>query len=128
MKFKTTIFSIIALLFSSCSQRQSLEEKAAADAREYNRRYCPTPVINFMRTDSINFNPKNHTFTYYYSFCGMLDNKDVVSLNKDKITNMLCSSIKNSTSMKAYVESGYKFRIVCHSEKSPQTILFELTP
>ncbi len=126
MKYKIVVFFILAIAFSSCTDRQTLEEKAAADAREYNRRYCPTPVINFMRTDSITFNPQSHTFTYSYSFCDMLDDANIVAINKSKITNILTSSIKNSTSMKNYIESGYRFHIVCHSDKSPQTTLFEL--
>ena len=126
MKLKMTLFFLFAAVFSACTSRQTLEEKAAADAREFNRRYCPTPVINYMRTDSITFNPANHTFTYSYSFCDLLDNEELVALNKDKINNVLTSGIKNSTSMKTYVESGFRFHIVCHSEKSPRTTLFEL--
>ena len=126
MKYKIFAFFIFALAFSSCTERQTLEEKATADAREFNRRYCPTPVVNFMRTDSISFNPKNHTFTYSYSFCDMLDNEKIVAINKNKITNVLTSSVKNSTSMKTYIESCYRFHIVCHSDKSPRTTLFEL--
>ena len=126
MKFYLTVFFILSIIFSACTSRQSLEEKAAADARNFNRRYCPTPVINHIRTDSISFNPDRHVFTYSYTFCDMLDDSNVVALNKEKISNVLRSNIKNSTSMKSYIESGYRFHIVCHSEKSPNTILFLL--
>ena len=126
MKFYLTIFFILSTIFSSCISRQSLEEKADADARNFNRRYCPTPVINHIRTDSISFNPDTHVFTYSYTFCEILDDINIVELNKEKIANALHSNIKNSTSMKTYIESGYRFHIVCHSEKSPNTILFQL--
>ena len=123
-KFLLTL--AFAFAFSSCSERQTLEEKAQHDVHEYNRRYCPTPVINYMRTDSITFDAARHIFTYHCSFCGMLDNKDLVMLNKEKITNMLQNNVKRSTSIKNYIESGYHFRYVCRSDSLPQTILFEI--
>ncbi len=127
MKLKTLFFALFIILFSACGERQSLEEKALEDVREYNRRYCPTPAVNYIRTDSIAFNPHRHQFTYYCSFCGVLDNEQIIELNKEKITRALQSTVKNSTSMKAYVESGYNFHYVCRSDESPQTILFELS-
>ena len=125
---RTLIFIFIAttLVFTGCKERQTLDEKAMNDVREYNRRYCPTPAVNYIRTDSITFDAKKHTFTYHCSFCDLLDNSEVVAFNKDKITRVLQTSIKSSTSMKTYIESGYRFRYVCRSSKSPQTVLFEL--
>ena len=125
---RTLIFIFIAttLVFTGCKERQTLDEKAMNDVREYNRRYCPTPAVNYIRTDSITFDAKKHTFTYHCSFCDLLDNSEVVAFNKDKITRVLQTSIKSSTSMKTYIESGYRFRYVCRSRKSPQTVLFEL--
>ena len=125
---RTLIFFFIAtaLAFTGCKERQSLDEKAMNDVKEYNRRYCPTPAVNYIRTDSITFDAKKRCFTYHCSFCDLLDNPDVVAFNKDKITRILHSSIKNSTSMRTYIESGYRFRYVCHSDQSPQTVLFEL--
>lgn len=125
---RTLIFIFIAttLVFTGCKERQTLDEKAMNDVREYNRRYCPTPAVNYIRTDSITFDAKKHTFTYHCSFCDLLDNSEIVAFNKDKITRVLQTSIKSSTSMKTYIESGYRFRYVCRSRKSPQTVLFEL--
>ena len=125
---RTLIFFFIAtvLAFTGCKERQSLDEKAMYDVKEYNRRYCPTPAVNYIRTDSITFDVKSHSFTYHCSFCDLLDNPEVVAFNKDKITRVLQSSIKNSTSMKTYIESGYRFRYICRSEKDPKTILYEL--
>jgi hypothetical protein len=118
--------SLVIFATNSCTEKQSLEEKAVNDVKEYNRRYCPTPAVNYIRTDSITFDAKKHCFTYHCSFCDLLDNPDVVAFNKDKITKVLHSSVKNSTSMRTYIESGYRFRYVCHSDQSPQTVLFEL--
>lgn len=127
MKHLSAILLALAALFSACTQRQTLDEKALHDAREYNRRYCPTPVINYMRTDSISFDASRHTFTYHCSFCDLLDSKEIVELNKDKITNNLQNNIKHSTSVKTYVEAGYHFHYVCRSESSPGTVLFSIS-
>ena len=114
-------------LLLSCAPRQTLDEKAQHDVDEYNRRYCPTPAINYIRTDSIAFDAPRHAFIYYCSFCELLDDAEIVQLNKDKITSVLQNNVKHSTSMKPYVESGYRFHYVCRSDSSPQTILFDLS-
>ncbi|MBR4650289.1 MAG: hypothetical protein IKO82_00870 [Prevotella sp.] len=113
-------------LFFSCQPRQTLDEKAEQDVREYNRRYCPTPAINYIRTDSITFDASRHTFTYHCSLCDLLDDKGIVALNKERITNTLRNGVKHSTSMRTYVESGYRFHYICHSDSDPTTILFDL--
>ena len=74
--------SLVIFATNSCTEKQSLEEKAVNDVKEYNRRYCPTPAVNYIRTDSITFDAKKHCFTYHCSFCDLLDNPDVVAFNK----------------------------------------------
>lgn len=118
------IFSSLFLLVTSCRQ-ESMDDKLAHDVAEYNRRYCPTPPINYIRTDSITFSRTTHTLTYHCSFCDMLDNEEIVQLNKEKITNILQSTIKESTSMRPFIESGYRFHYVCRSSANSDIILFE---
>lgn len=108
-------------LFSSC--QKSLEEKAMQDAKEYTRKYCPTPTINNTRTDSVTFNIKTQVYTYYCTFSGPLDNKNIIQQNKQKITEILAASVRESTSMKPYVQAGFHFQYICRSAQNPQIIL-----
>ena len=112
------------LFLSSC--QESLEEKAARQAKEYTERYCPTPVINYSRTDSVVFDKKRNVYIYYLSFCDMLDDSEIIEENRDKITDMLTQSVRESTGLKNFIEAGFRFEYVCHSEKEPKKVLFKV--
>ncbi len=120
--FVFIIITTIAIL-SAC--QESLEDKAALDAAEYTRKYCPTPVINYTRTDSVCFNKTTHLYTYYCTFSGIMDDQTIITANKTKITQMLAASIKESTNMKPYVQAGFHFQYICRSEKDPDVILLQ---
>jgi hypothetical protein len=118
------IFLFLILFFSSC--QESLEERAVRQAKEYTERYCPTPEINYSRTDSIVFDQNRHVYIYYLSFCGMLDDQKVVDENRNRITDMLTQSVRESTGLRNFIEAGFKFEYVCHSEKEPRKVLFRI--
>ena len=40
----------------------TLEDRAEKEARDFTERYCPTPVQNMQRTDSIVFDRDTRTF------------------------------------------------------------------
>ncbi len=112
------------IFLSSC--QESLEDKAARQAKEYTERYCPTPVINYSRTDSVVFDKKRNVYIYYLSFCDMLDDSEIIEENGDKITDMLTQSVRESTGLKNFIEAGFRFEYVCHSEKEPKKVLFKV--
>ena len=109
---------------SSC--QESLADKAARQAKEYTERYCPTPVVNYSRTDSIVFDKKRNVYIYYLSFCDLLDDPKIIEENRDRITDMLTQSVRESTGLKNFVEAGFKFEYVCHSAKEPKKVLFKV--
>ncbi len=54
MMKKVNLYRIfLASLVVSCTE--SLEDKAAREAKEYTEKYCPTPYVNDSRTDSAAF-------------------------------------------------------------------------
>ena len=112
------------IFLSSC--QESLEDKAARQAKEYTERYCPTPVINYSRTDNVVFDKKRNVYIYYLSFCDMLDDSEIIEENRDKITDMLTQSVRESTGLKNFIEAGFRFEYVCHSEKEPKKVLFKV--
>jgi hypothetical protein len=118
-------FFLIPLFLSSC--QETLEERAARQAKEYTERYCPTPVINYSRTDSVVFDRKRNVYIYYLSFCDLLDDQKIIEENRDKITDMLTQSVRESTGLKNFIEAGFKFEYVCHSEKEPKKVLFKIS-
>lgn len=113
--------SLIFCLLTSC--HEDLREKAYNQAKDYTRKYCPTPVHNYCRTDSIVFDKKRCVYTYYVSFFDELDNIEIIEENKKKIEDMLQQSIKESTSLKGFLDAGFKFEYICHSGSDPDRIL-----
>lgn len=123
-KYIAIIFTTALASLTAC--QESMEDKAERDAKEYNRKYCPTPVINYTRTDSVSFDKKTHVYTYYCSFCNEMDNKEIIDANKQAIKDTMTKSVKESTTMKPYLEAGFHFRYICRSDKSPKTILLRI--
>lgn len=128
---KTRITSIFVFLLSVvitanlCSCQESLEDKAVRDAKDYTRRYCPTPVINCTRTDSVVFDKQKHIYTYYVTFSDNMDNQELIDEHKAEIIQMLQSAVRESTSMKSYLEAGFKFQYVCRSASDKKKILLQ---
>lgn len=123
---KKTIFcAIAALMLMGC--QKSLEERAEQEARDYTRKFCPTPVYNHTRTDSLVFDRQSLTFIYYCTLTDFMDDAKLIEENRQMLTDGLRQSIQESTGLKVYKDADYSFRYVLRSEKSPDTILYEST-
>lgn len=122
-----SLIAIGALLlsFSSCRQ-ESLEDKAEREAKDYTRKYCPTPKQNYSRTDSIVFDKRRKVYIYYVSFYDEMDNQEVIDMNRDRIASMLQQTIRESVSVKNLVEAGFRFEYVCHSGSDPKKVLLKV--
>ncbi len=116
-------FSII--LLASC--HESLEERARREAEEYTRRNCPTPVINYCRTDSVKFDTEERNYIYYCSFVDMFDNQQFVEASHDDILSGLKREISTNVSLKPYIDAGFSFTYIVRSGQNPSIILFKET-
>lgn len=110
------------LTFTSC-RHNSLEDRAEQECREYTEKYCPTPVADFQRTDSITFTRGTHTFNYYYTLVGKADSAALVRKIRPQVIALLRKRFNENTRYKAYKEAGYKFRFVFRSDKTGATLL-----
>ncbi len=117
--------SLLTLLFVSC--HESLEERAEREAREYTERNCPTPVVNFSRTDSVRFDRETRNYIYYCSFVDRFDNENVVNESKDQIHEGLYNAISCDVGLKQYVEAGFSFTYIVRSDKQPSKVLYRDT-
>lgn len=120
---KLLAFAIALSTLSGC--HESLEDRAARETKEYTEKNCPTPTVNFTRMDSITFDKSSRTVNYYYTLCDKADDIDIINKQKDELRKTLLNSIKASTQLKVYKQAGFNIKYVYHSEKSPNTILFE---
>ena len=116
MMKKRLILALATLALTSC-HRTNLEDLAAKTAEEYTERYCPTPFEDNQRTDSVGFDRATHTFSYYYTLSGKIDNPEIIAKNRKQIVASIRGSLKDNTSMKEYKQAGYNFRYVFRSQK-----------
>ena len=121
---KTFILIISALVLSAC-HHETIEERAQRETKEYTQKFCPTPFINYTRTDSMTFENATRTIIYYCSFSDKMDNADIIEKNSIKIVDGLKKGISDNTGIKNYIDAGLNFRYVVHSHKNPQEVLFK---
>lgn len=121
------LFFTILLIPALSSCHENLEDRSAREAKEYTEKYCPTPVVNGSRTDSVTFQKETKTYTYYCSFVGKLDNAQIVARNRGKIHRLMVKEIKDNTSIRKLKNAKYNFAYVVHSDKDPQKILYQQT-
>ncbi len=121
---KKLIYAVtFAALLASCTE--SLEDKAAREAKEYTEKYCPTPYVNDSRTDSATFDKNAKVYTYYVTLRDKADNKKAIDANKDKLHKLQKEALDNNPGLKAYKEKHFTFRFVYHSAKNPNEVLLD---
>ena len=116
------IAAIVIVSMSSC-HHDSLEDRAEKLTKDYTERYCPTPVQNMQRTDSITFDRSTHTFNYYYTLSGKADDAKVIAKNKGKLNKELLRQLKDNTSYKVFKEAGFNFHYVFRSQANGKVLL-----
>ena len=104
---------------------ENLEERAAREAKEFTEKYCPTPVQENERTDSLVYQPATKTYIYYRTLCGIADNQEVINEHKAQLIKALKDATVNNTAQKPYKEANFRFRYVYHSESEPNKVLLE---
>lgn len=122
--FSPIVFVAMTVAFTSC-KHTTLADRAAKDAQDFTERYCPTPVQDMQRLDSVTFDRATLTLCYHYRLSGNADNMDAIKLARGKIKKALLEDLKNDTQVKAYKDAGYNFRYIFYSEKSNSVLMDE---
>ena len=122
------IFLMISAIILMTACQESLEERAAREAREVTESKCPMPVGNNLYLDSIVFNIPTHTPTQYFRFVGDTDNDSVTTVLKgNDVKGTLVQELKNTPNYKALREHGVSFRYIYRSTKNPETTYLDIT-
>ena len=114
---KTFLYCAIASAMLLCSCHESIEKRAQREAREYTERNCPTPVLNYMRTDSVVFEMNTRTYHYYCSIMDELDDAKVFEMNRKLIVDNFMK--------RAYKSEGFNFALTLHSGKDSKVKYFD---
>lgn len=119
---KILLVSTFALALTAC-HHDTLDDRAEQVTKDYTERYCPTPVQDMQRTDSLTFTRETHTFNFYYTLTDKADNADVISKQKGKIVKELLQQLKDNTSYKVFKEAGFNFHYVFRSASTKKLLL-----
>ena len=122
---KQLIIGIVACAALLCSCHENMEKRAQREAREYTEKYCPTPVQNYTRTDSVVFDIDTKTYHYYCSITGDLDDQRVFDLNRQKISDALLVNLKDNTAFVPYKKEGFAFQWTLRSDKDKNVVYFD---
>lgn len=123
---KKFIYLIATLaLVASCTE--SIEDKAAREAKEYTEKVCPTPFVNDGRTDSATFDKSSRTYIYYMTLRNKADNALIIEKNKDKLHEVQKQSLDNNPGLKKYKEAHFAFRFIYRSAQNPKVVLLDET-
>lgn len=120
---KSLLLLFVAVITFSC-HKTTLEDQAEKMVNDYTERYCPTPVQNMQRTDSIVFDRSTKTFIFYFTLTDKVDDKNVIKQASKDISKTLLNELKEDTNYKVYKEAGYNFSYIFRSQKN-KTILFK---
>ncbi len=121
---KNTYLLYIFFAFFCFSCQESLEDRAFKEAKEFTEKNCLTPAQNYTIIDSIAFDKISKIYTYYYSFCDLFDNNELVKENKEVIHKYLKKNSDTNPNIKIYKEAGFKFTYIVHSFKNKNIILY----
>ena len=123
---KKIILSLIAIIcMASCTE--SIEDKAAREAKEYTEKVCPTPFVNDARTDGAAFDKGSRTYTYYVTLRGKIDNSLLIKANQKKLHDAQKQSLDNNPGLLKYKEAHFAFRVIYRSAKDPKVVLMDET-
>ena len=107
------------------SCQESLEERAAREAREMTETKCPMPVGDNLVLDSVAFDIPTLTQSQYFRVMGDLDNDSLFELVDSRA--LLLAELKNTPSYKQLMDRGAAFHYVYHSSSDPDKVLLDLT-
>lgn len=123
---KKFIYCMMAIaLLASCTE--SIEDKAAREAKEYTEKMCPTPFVNDGRTDSTSFDKTTRTYIYYMTLRGKADNAQAITDNQKKLHDLQKQSLDNNPGLKKYKEAHFAFRFIYRSASNPKKVLLDDT-
>ena len=105
---------------ASC--QESLEERAAREAREFTRKNCPMKIDEGLTTDSLVFDEPTLTLHYCMTLSGKLDTTAIL---KDEMRRSMVDNVKGNMALRPYKEAGYSFMYTFYSEKHKGMKIFE---
>lgn len=113
------VIPIICL--SAC--RESIDDKAVREARQYTAKNCPVEIAPGFVSDSLVFDKSSRTLNYHFS---IKSDAGKVLLDSVQARANVLSSVVNATNLRIYKEAGFNFRYTYRSASPPHALLLDL--
>lgn len=118
---KYLLIPFVAVFMTAC--HESLEERAAREAKEFTTKNCPMKVSEYIINDSMTYEKDTRTIHYYYSMHGAAD---TMTLDKKKAQAELIKGVKDATGIRKYKENGFNFAYTYLSTKNKGKIILNV--
>lgn len=115
---------ILTCTFAFTSCHESLEDKAAREAKEFTRKNCPVQVSEFIVNDSMTYEKDKRTIHYFYTINGAADT--TTAINRHQAKEELIKGVKDATSLRTYKEHDFNFAYTYYSSKHKGEKLIEV--
>ena len=124
VRMKKLLLSLVCLAALTACQ-ESIEQRAARDARETTEKKCPMPIGNdgTVILERVEFDIP--TLTWAESL--LLDLPEEAELDNAQIKGLLVSELKNAPSYKPYMDNGFNFRYIYCRMSNPKDTLIDIT-
>lgn len=120
-KYLILLFALAT--FTAC--QESIEEKAARDARNITQKKCPMPLGDDgnIILERVDFDIPTRTWIEEL----LLDFPEDGELNEEEIRNALIYELKNTPSYKPYIDNGFNFQYLYCRMSNPKDTLINMT-
>lgn len=122
-RMKRIFFYLLCLTFLLTACHESLEDKAAREAKEYTRKNCPKQISDNIVNDSMTFDKDTRTLHYYFTMTGQADTS---AIDKQQAKEKITKAVKDAMSIRTYKDKGFNFAYTYYSEKNKGEILLDI--
>ena len=118
------LWGVAAVCLTACYE--SMEERAAREAREYTEKNCPTPPSENTILDSLTFDKATHTFCHHHRLIGAADiDASIFEAKRAQIHEGLVREVRGNLNYKIYLEEGYHFAFLSRSGSSGEVLFVD---
>jgi len=118
MKKTLLLLTTIAAVFSAC-HKQTFDEQVLADVEKFNTQEAPKRIDDYTTFDSMVYDTKNLTLSYFYTIEGDIDPSIFPT---DALREELFDNVRNSIHFKPYKEHGLNFHYIYFLQKTRKPV------
>ncbi len=97
------------------SNQETIEDRCEKECKEYTERHCPMLITDDLILESMYFERSTRAICYNY-FVNDNCNKRFDNLDSGQMKNVLINELRETASMKDYIDNGFNFHYIYSSK------------